>query len=111
MDRHTTTGNKGCFAAAWGSPLLILLILGLGLGGWGALVAAQRATTTLVSVNAAGTASSNGGSDPVALSPDGRFVLFMSNASDLVANDTNGTTDAFVRGLHQEDDEGLGEDE
>ncbi len=74
-----------------------LLILGLGLGGVGTPVVAHSADTTLVSVNAAGTASSGGGS--VALSPNGRFVLFVSIASNLVANDTNNTVDAFVRDL------------
>jgi hypothetical protein len=62
----------------------------------------KTGTTTLVSINQAGTASGNrnsGDSGPGAITPDGRFVLFESNASDLVANDTNGTTDAFVRDL------------
>ena len=31
------------------------------------------------------------------MSPDGTIVVFDSNASDLVANDVNGTTDVFVR--------------
>ncbi len=56
-------------------------------------------TTRLVSINSAGTASGNGDSVyflPV-LSANGRFVVFDSNASDLVANDTNGATDVFVR--------------
>ena len=34
-----------------------------------------------------------------AISADGRFVAFNSEASDLVANDTNGTSDVFVRDL------------
>lgn len=33
------------------------------------------------------------------LSTDGRFVLFQSDSSNLVADDTNGITDAFVRDL------------
>jgi hypothetical protein len=56
-------------------------------------------TTTLVSVNSAGTGSGNGVSLARAITPDGRFVAFSSNASDLVANDTNGRRDAFVRDL------------
>ena len=65
----------------------------------------QIGTTTLVSVNRAGTHSGNGrsGNVPVgtdfALSPDGRFVAFFSAASDLVATDTNGVDDVFVRDL------------
>ena len=58
------------------------------------------ATTTLVSVNAAGTASGNGHSvDPV-FGPDSRHVGFHSNATDLVAgSDANGRFDVFVRDL------------
>ena len=33
------------------------------------------------------------------ISANGRFVVFATAASDLVANDTNGTTDVFVRDL------------
>ena len=54
-------------------------------------------TTTLVSVNVSGVAGGNGDSLPADLSPDGRYVLFESGASDLVFGDTNGTTDIFVR--------------
>ena len=56
-------------------------------------------TTTLVSVNRFGTGSGNSGSQLSAISADGRFVVFWSVASDLVANDTNGTYDVFVRDL------------
>ena len=62
-------------------------------------VEAAVATTTLVSINSAGTASGNNDSPPTAISANGRFVLFQSFASDLVANDTNGKADAFVRDL------------
>ena len=56
-------------------------------------------TTTLVSVNAGGTGSGNHDSFHPAISSDGRYVAFTSYASDLVANDTNDTTDTFVRDL------------
>jgi Tol biopolymer transport system component len=61
-------------------------------------------TTTLASINAAGTASGNGPSSAyffgaLSLSADGRFVSFPSAASDLVADDTNGYSDVFVRDL------------
>ena len=39
------------------------------------------------------------GSFVPSLSGDGRYVAFASNASDLVADDGNGTTDIFVRDL------------
>src|SRR5215213_10004928 len=53
----------------------------------------------LVSVNAAGTQAGNGQSFGPRLSDDGRFVMFTSEASDLVANDNNNATDVFVRDL------------
>jgi len=39
----------------------------------------------------------NGGSSYPSISADGRFVAFLSSATNLVAGDTNGVTDAFVR--------------
>ena len=54
-------------------------------------------TTTLVSVNQNGTGGGNGDSFPTGISTNGQFALFESSASDLVANDTNNTTDIFVR--------------
>jgi Tol biopolymer transport system component len=51
-------------------------------------------TTTLVSV-ATGGAKANGG-EP-AISADGRYVAFISEASNLVAGDTNERPDVFVR--------------
>lgn len=48
-----------------------------------------------VSVGLAG-AEANGDSTHSALSRDGRYIAFESDASNLVPNDTNGTTDVFV---------------
>ena len=59
----------------------------------------KKGTTALVSVNLAGTGTGNGGSFGPVISPDGRFVAFVSGASDLIANDTNGKGDVFVRDL------------
>src|SRR5206468_11170422 len=59
-------------------------------------------TTSLVSASIAGTqgvAGGDGGSISPVITPDGRYVVFVSNASDLVATDTNGFTDVFVRNL------------
>ena len=56
-------------------------------------------TTTLASVNAAGTDSGNNASAAPSLSADGRIVAFTSEASDLVTNDTNLLTDVFVANL------------
>jgi hypothetical protein len=64
-------------------------------------------TTKLVSVNRSGH-TTLGASSTISDSPqtpgrfisdDGRYVVFQSNASDLVANDTNAQPDVFVRDL------------
>ena len=55
-------------------------------------------TTSLVSVNNGGTDSGNAASDGWPLiSQDGRYIFFASNATDLVATDTNGASDVFMR--------------
>jgi Tol biopolymer transport system component len=56
-------------------------------------------STTLVSVNYSGTGPGNGDSLPTGVSTNGRYALFESAASDLVAGDTNGVVDVFVRDL------------
>ena len=55
----------------------------------------QTGTTERVSVDSAGTQAS-GASVRASISGDGRFVSFVSSASDLVSGDTNGTYDVFV---------------
>ncbi len=52
--------------------------------------------TSLVSVSTAGT-QGNGVSDVGSVSSSGRFVVFQSVATNLVAGDTNGVADIFVR--------------
>ena len=52
--------------------------------------------TERVSVSSQGK-QGNGESDCNGISADGRFVLFESNASNLVPGDTNGSWDVFVR--------------
>ncbi|MBY0524350.1 MAG: pre-peptidase C-terminal domain-containing protein [Gemmataceae bacterium] len=61
----------------------------------------QAGTTTLVSLNAAGNAGGNGSSSKAVITPNGRFVAFYSNASDLVGGglDANATRDAYYRDL------------
>ncbi len=46
-----------------------------------------------------GGAAVDGNSSNASMSANGRFVAFESDASDLVTNDGNGTTDVFVRDL------------
>jgi Tol biopolymer transport system component len=55
-------------------------------------------STTLVSVNLNGVGG-NGDSIPTGISTNGRYACFESTASDLVAGDTNGVRDIFVRDL------------
>jgi len=53
-------------------------------------------TTELVSAALSG-GPGNGDSYYPAMTPDGRYVAFQSSADNLVAGDTNGTEDIFVR--------------
>ena len=55
--------------------------------------------TVLVSINLNGTGSGTGNSTPAMISADGRYALFESSSSDLVANDTNNAGDVFLRDL------------
>lgn len=54
--------------------------------------------TVLVSSKTNGVAG-NRDSSGSTMTPDGRFVAYLSSATDLVANDTNGISDVFVRDL------------
>jgi Tol biopolymer transport system component len=55
-------------------------------------------TTTRISVDSAGNEADSFSHGP-AISTDGRYVAFCSVASNLVASDTNGVQDVFVRDL------------
>ena len=72
----------------------------IGLGLWLLLGPATAlpatVSTSLVSVSLTGGAG-NGPSFLDAVSPNGRYVLFDSRASNLVAGDTNGVQDVFLR--------------
>jgi Tol biopolymer transport system component len=52
--------------------------------------------TTLVTIATNG-GGGNGPSSASAMTPDGRYVVFSSSANNLVAGDTNGIADIFVR--------------
>ncbi|MEZ5963013.1 MAG: hypothetical protein R3F56_04115 [Planctomycetota bacterium] len=58
----------------------------------------QTGQTSLVSVGASG-AHGNATSSFGVISPDGRYVSFLSDSTNLVANDTNGVADVFLRDL------------
>jgi hypothetical protein len=79
---------------AFGRGRVMRVCAGLAIG----LLATTRADAqfTPVSVGPDG-AAANGQSYSLAVSADGRFVVFDSLASNLVPNDTNGSTDVFVR--------------
>jgi Tol biopolymer transport system component len=53
-------------------------------------------STERVSVSTSGS-EGNADSRVTSISPDGRFVVFYSSASNFVAGDTNGTRDVFLR--------------
>jgi len=55
----------------------------------------QTGSMQRVSENLAG-GEANGNSESASISADGRFVAFLSNASDLVVGDTNGRSDVFL---------------
>lgn len=54
-------------------------------------------TTELVSCTPTGSSGGDGDSFPAAISSDGRYLLFESEAGNLVPNDTNRTRDVFLR--------------
>ena len=54
--------------------------------------------TSRVSVSPAGTEGNNSSGAP-AISPDGQHITFGSSATNLVAGDTNGNSDIFVRDM------------
>src|SRR5512146_1604800 len=76
--------------------ILILICLVTVLPGGMALAA--PGDITRVSVSSSG-AQGNDMSRWPQISSDGNYVAFVSDASNLVSDDTNGTTDVFVRNL------------
>ena len=64
----------------------------------------QTGSTVLVSKSSGGAQGNNGSMNP-SLSSDGRYVAFVSMATNLVADDVNGNVDVFV---HDRDPDGNG---
>ncbi len=56
----------------------------------------MRDTTELVSINSNGEQGNDNSSD-MDISADGRYIAFISKASNFVVGDTNGTYDLFIR--------------
>jgi len=70
-------------------------------GAAGSFVRDRRlGTTALVTVSSAGVAGNAGGTS-VSMSADGRLVVYNSNSTNLVPNDTNGVPDVFVHDLRR----------
>ena len=67
-------------------------------GGVDVFVRDRKQETTSIVSRTAGGSESNGLSFSATISDDGRFVVFSSDATNLVADDTNGVSDVFVRG-------------
>src|SRR5262245_45553834 len=61
----------------------------------GLVASASAQTTTRVSVASGGGQANNYSIEP-SITPDGRYVAFMSVASNLVSGDTNGRNDVFL---------------
>ena len=72
--------------------LILSIIAGVGLGQPRPLAAGA---ITRVSVSSAG-GQANSDSNRPGISADGLYIVFESDATDLVPNDTNGVTDIFV---------------
>lgn len=81
----------------WGTRGVAVVVLALVASSVAACIPRQPWSSELVSVNLAGDDGGNHRSANPAISADGAKVVFESQASDLVANDTNGTLDVFVR--------------
>lgn len=79
-------GASGPGAPIAESKLYMPIVKGAGLPG---------SNTTLASLSSDG-APANGDSRPFAISGDGRYVVFYSEAGNLVSGDSNGAVDGFV---------------
>jgi len=106
VDSVGNQGNEGSFPAAISADGRFVafgsqasnLVPGDTNGAWDVFVHdRQTGAVTLVSVDSTGNQASGGYSSfPGAISSDGRFITFLSGASNLVPGDTNGFPDAFV---------------
>jgi hypothetical protein len=96
MMARKKTFRKTHSSVAW---LVLRMAVALALVGWMAGSCRGSAhDTTRVSVSSSEAQADNWSAGPT-ISSDGRFVAFESEASNLVASDTNGFIDAFVHDL------------
>ena len=101
---HEANGNSGLFAMAVSSdgrfvvfPSAATNLVGGDTNGSHDVFVRDRqsGTTERVSVDSGANEANAGNFDPY-ISADGRYVSFVSSATNLVAGDTNGVDDAFV---------------
>jgi Tol biopolymer transport system component len=90
MGKRVSTGRRFALALLTGAVALTLPLVE------GSSVAAFPTPVETVDVSTGGDVGNDAAYHP-AISDDGRFVAFRSNASNLVAGDTNGKVDVFVR--------------
>jgi len=62
---------------------------------------AAAGDTTRVNLDSTGTQTEGGGSGTPSISANGRYVTFISSATNVVEDDTNGVQDVFVRDRHE----------
>ena len=91
QDRHSNNANKLLLAT-----LCALVLTACGGGGGGGGGSANQIDITRVSVASDGT-QGNADSYNLRFSSDGRYMAFTSEASNLVADDTNNGADVFLR--------------
>jgi hypothetical protein len=98
-------GNGESFSPSVGDNGTVVFVtratnLAAGATGPGTKILARTLAGNISRVDTATSGTANGDSDRPRISGDGNFAIFESVASNLVAGDTNGVADVFVRNLN-----------
>ncbi len=96
---YRNQGSARTLSQPWTRAAVVCLVSLVSLAVAAGPAMAGERSVARVSVRADGGESAAGSSFDAALSADGRFVAFASDASDLVDGDTNAASDVFVRDL------------
>src|SRR5262245_23553123 len=91
---HEISKDKDKAMSSFSSHVLAVALLSVG-----TLAQAAPGDTELVSIRLPGQTTGDRASNDAQISANGRYVAFTSAAPDLVAGDTNGYSDVFVRDL------------